>query len=122
MNGDGLVDALDRAAIIALIAENDGGSGDCDGAIDGRITICAYGTNFSIFDVDGDGIIGPLDVAFYNTLCPADFNHSGTLSAQDIFDFLNAWFAGDPNADFNHSGIVSVQDIFEFLAAWFVGC
>jgi hypothetical protein len=25
-------------------------------------------------------------------------------------------------ADFNHSGIVSVQDIFDFLAAYFVGC
>jgi hypothetical protein len=28
--------------------------------------------------------------------CPADFNHSGGLSTQDIFDFLNAWFAGCP--------------------------
>ena len=27
-------------------------------------------------------------------ICPADFNHSGTLSVQDIFDFLSAWFAG----------------------------
>ncbi len=28
--------------------------------------------------------------------CPADFNHSGTLQVQDIFDMLNAWFAGCP--------------------------
>jgi subtilisin-like proprotein convertase family protein len=28
--------------------------------------------------------------------CPADFNTSGTLEIQDIFDFLNAWFAGCP--------------------------
>jgi hypothetical protein len=27
-------------------------------------------------------------------ICPADFNRSGTLSVQDIFDYLNAWFAG----------------------------
>ena len=26
--------------------------------------------------------------------CPPDFNKSGTLEAQDIFDFLGAWFGG----------------------------
>ncbi len=28
--------------------------------------------------------------------CKADFNESGTLTVQDIFDFLAAWFAGCP--------------------------
>jgi hypothetical protein len=28
------------------------------------------------------------------TCCDADFNHSGTVSVQDIFDFLAAYFAG----------------------------
>ena len=54
--------------------------------------------------------------------CPADFNNSGGLSVQDIFDFLGAWFTNSAAADFNHSGAVSVQDIFDFLAAWFAGC
>ena len=53
--------------------------------------------------------------------CPADFNHSGALEVQDIFDFLGAWFAGLPSANFN-GGILSVQDIFDFLASWFGGC
>jgi probable HAF family extracellular repeat protein len=53
---------------------------------------------------------------------PADFNSNGTVSVQDIFDFLAAWFAGDLRADFNHSGAVTVQDLFDFLAAWFAGC
>ncbi len=53
--------------------------------------------------------------------CPADFNGSGAISVQDIFDFLNAWFAGNPAADINGSGL-SVQDIFDFLNAWFTGC
>jgi hypothetical protein len=30
------------------------------------------------------------------TKCKADFNESGSLEVQDIFDFLNAWFAGCP--------------------------
>jgi hypothetical protein len=40
---------------------------------------------------------------------------------QDIFDFLNAWFAGSVAADFNGGGL-AVQDIFDFLSAWFAGC
>ena len=54
--------------------------------------------------------------------CAPDFNLSGGVSVQDVFDFLAAWFAGDPRADFNNSGTVTVQDIFDFLAAWFAGC
>ena len=52
----------------------------------------------------------------------SDFNQSGgTPSVQDIFDYLAAWFAGDPRADFDASGAVTVQDLFDFLAAWFAG-
>ncbi len=54
--------------------------------------------------------------------CTPDFNHSGGLEVQDIFDFLAAWFAGNPNADFNHANGLGVQDIFDFLGAWFAGC
>jgi hypothetical protein len=54
--------------------------------------------------------------------CPADFNSSGSISVQDIFDFLGAYFTNLPAADFNHSGMVTVQDIFDFLTAYFVGC
>jgi len=56
------------------------------------------------------------------TPCRADFNNSGTVTVQDIFDFLAAYFAGSPAADFNSSGTVTVQDIFDFLAAYFAGC
>ncbi len=59
---------------------------------------------------------------FQPPACPADFNNSGSVTVQDIFDFLAAYFAGDPSADFNNSGSVTVQDIFDFLAAYFAGC
>jgi hypothetical protein len=56
--------------------------------------------------------------------CNADFDHSGGLSVQDIFDFLNTWFAGSPSAAFGGDGVRApiVQDIFDFLNAWFNGC
>jgi hypothetical protein len=53
--------------------------------------------------------------------CAGDFDGSGSLSVQDIFDFLNAWFAGSPAGDFNGGGL-TVQDIFDFLNGWFAGC
>ena len=54
--------------------------------------------------------------------CPADFNNSGSVTVQDIFDFLTVWFARGPAADINGSGTITVQDIFDFLAHWFAGC
>lgn len=55
--------------------------------------------------------------------CIADFNQSGAVSVQDIFDFLGAYFAGDACSDINASGPPpGVQDIFDFLALYFVGC
>jgi hypothetical protein len=56
--------------------------------------------------------------------CKCDTNTNGVVEVQDIFDFLNLWFAGSPLADFNGGGL-SIQDIFDFLNCWFqapVGC
>ena len=55
-------------------------------------------------------------------VCAPDFNCSGSVTVQDIFDFLAAWFSADPRADYNGAGGITVQDIFDFLAGWFAGC
>jgi hypothetical protein len=55
-------------------------------------------------------------------VCRADFNGVNGLTVQDIFDYLSAWFAGNPIADFNGVNGLGVQDIFDFLNAWFAGC
>ncbi len=49
------------------------------------------------------------------------FDHTGTLTVQDIFDFENAWFAGNAAGDQNDNGTLEVQDIFDFLNDWFLG-
>lgn len=55
-------------------------------------------------------------------LCRVDFNATGSVSLQDMFDFLAMWFDGDFRADIDHSSHVNVGDIFEFLRAWFAPC
>ncbi len=56
--------------------------------------------------------------------CFANYNHNTTVEVQDIFDFLNDWFAGTkiaiPSGD-GDSGTLSVQNIFDFLNVWFAG-
>lgn len=75
----------------------------CGGAFQGAGTVC--------------GMVGNP-----TTCCKANFNQTGGITVQDIFDFLGAWFSGSANADFNGVGGVTVQDIFDFLGAWFAGC
>jgi hypothetical protein len=54
--------------------------------------------------------------------CAADFNQGGTVTVQDLFDFLAAYFSGDIRADINASSALTVQDLFDYLAAYFAGC
>lgn len=51
----------------------------------------------------------------------ADFNYSGSITVEDVFDFLAAYFSADPTADANNSGAITTQDIFDVLAEYF-GC
>ncbi len=55
------------------------------------------------------------------TLCRADQSCNGVVETQDIFDYLNDFFAGNPAADVDGGGI-AVGDIFAFLNLWFAGC
>jgi hypothetical protein len=72
--------------------------------------------------IASDGCDSAVSDAATWSVCPADYNCSGGIDVQDIFDMLNGWFAGDSRADFNGVEGVNSQDIFDFLTAWFSGC
>jgi hypothetical protein len=64
----------------------------------------------------GDGVLNVLPA------CPCDYNGVNGTDLLDIFDFLQAWFAGNNSADFNGQNGVEILDIFGFLTCWFGGC
>jgi hypothetical protein len=55
-------------------------------------------------------------------VCAADYNCSGGLSVQDVFDYLNGWFGQQSRADMNGDGALTAEDIFSFVGMWFAGC
>jgi hypothetical protein len=65
---------------------------------------------------------GASSTASVLSVCPADFDCSGTLTIGDIFEYMNAWFAGDGRADLDGVVGLSVGDMFMFLSGWFEGC
>jgi hypothetical protein len=75
----------------------------------------AWGENIGWMNLDDA-------TAYVGVLCPADFNQDTHTTIDDIFAFLDAWFAHDPRADVNMDGLSNVQDIFDFLTTWFAGC
>jgi hypothetical protein len=71
-----------------------------------------------------------LSISYVITPCElADFNASGSSDSDDLFDFLDLWFAQSGlsappvlGADFNSNNVVDSDDVFAFLDAWFAPC
>ncbi|MFN7020547.1 MAG: GC-type dockerin domain-anchored protein [Phycisphaerales bacterium] len=84
-------------------------------------TARACAESFSgVYRGDASACTNPVNLI--NLCCPPDLDGGGTLTVQDLFDFLAAYFSAAPQGDFNASGVTTVQDIFDFLAAYFSGC
>lgn len=63
-----------------------------------------------------------LTIGYRAPACDADWNGSGQVTVEDLFGFLAAYFAGDPQADVTRTGGVAVGDIFAFLVDYFEPC
>lgn len=120
LDGDGVASSLDRDAVRAAIAAQDGGPNDADGVVDGAVTIPDFGSNFSIYDVDGDGIIGPCDVIGLGR--GADVDGDGTLSFFDVSMFLALFASGDSSADLSGDGTLNFFDVSLYLSLFNAGC
>lgn len=52
-------------------------------------------------------------------LLPADLTRDGVVGVDDLFMFLEYWFAAYLRADWNRDSVVEAADIFAFLSDWF---
>lgn len=122
VTGDGEVDALDVAGIDAEIAAHDGSGDDADGQIDGRWTYAGFGPQFSLYDLDYDGVVGPEDAALV-AVCPVDLAEPfGILDLADINAFVVGFTTADPIADLNGDGLFDLSDITTFVSVFMQGC
>lgn len=55
-------------------------------------------------------------------VCSVDVDGITGVTIDDIFFFINLWFAGDSRANFNGDAGITIDDIFLFVNAWFAGC
>jgi hypothetical protein len=124
VDADLAVGPLDRAAVLGAIQAFDALPGfDAIPVPDGRVRVPAFGPSFNLFDVNADGWIDAQDASSASPAsCAADFDLDGAATIDDIFVYLNAWFAYDPRCDLDAGGSVTIDDLFLFLNRWFAGC
>ncbi len=54
--------------------------------------------------------------------CSADSDCDGSLTVNDVFEFISLWFAGVSDANIDGMPGVDIPDLFMFLQQWFEGC
>ncbi|MBX3406168.1 MAG: dockerin type I repeat-containing protein [Phycisphaeraceae bacterium] len=127
ITGDLKVDQDDVIELVTVILGTTMGDVNLDGVTDCTDRSIAAGNlgmpgGWAMGDVDGDGVVTAADVQIIaQIVCPADWNGDCVRDVSDIFSFLTAWFANDPQA-VNFGGTPGVSAIFAFLTVWFAGC
>jgi len=92
--------------------------------------IVAVGADQAYFDVGlvaGPGYVATFDASYAPPPCPADLNDDGTVDANDFFEYLDLFSAGDPAADLtgpsgDPDGVLDADDFFQFLNLFAAGC
>lgn len=116
LDGDLRQTEADAQMLRQWVYDNDGSVIDADGLKDGVFTISGTPFNFSMFDLDGDGLVRHQDLAVFGPR--ADLDGDGELTLLDYLVFLNYFDAGDPRADFDLDERFTVFDLLEFQNAF----
>lgn len=115
--GESIVDCGDLAWV-----PEDGSLRTINAATDELLTIDPLTGAATSLGTFGGRFGSAFGLASASVHCDVDFNDDGAPSVDDIFVFINAWFAADPRTDFNNDGSRTIDDVFVFLDAWFRGC
>ncbi len=106
--------------------------GPCTAGRAQAIVNVVSGQNYTIRVGGFNGAAGAGTLTLSQIPCAPDIDGVPGVAIDDIFAYLNAWFAGctgqggspcnGVNADFDGVGGVAIDDIFAYLNAWFAGC
>lgn len=115
-NSDGVVTSTDRAIAVTQLGALDSGPSDCDLMPNGSVTICAFGPNFSVFDINYDGRINSQDIALIPaTPQPGDINNDCRVNTTDLalllLRFGMTGGAQPSDGDLNGDGNVNTTDL-----------
>ncbi|MCC5785262.1 MAG: hypothetical protein JJU33_01020 [Phycisphaerales bacterium] len=95
-------------------------------AVDAGDCSVSAGGNISPVSEDQRGEERPkgsaCDIGSVEYFCAPDINGDGVVDADDFFEFLSLFAAGDARADFNGDGVIDADDFFAFLSAFAAGC
>lgn len=117
VNGDGADDESDRVAIQDFITQQDA----ADGTVDGRAELAGFASDFSVFDVNHNGMVDDLDVMLVSA--PGDLDDDADVDLAD-FTLLQTYYsgAGTPYAslergvaDLDADGDVDAVDVERYL-------
>lgn len=121
VNGDGLITAADRAAVIEYINRYDGdGFEDADFTVNGSVQIRMFAFYYSTFDINYDGFVDSNDLSMFPSTCRVNWDGIGGVNSDDFFAFINDFF--QLQADFNLDGATNSADFFAFMNEFFMGC
>lgn len=114
-NASGFVSAPDIAEWGAYLSGADGRPGDCDGALNGSVQLCAPGPGWAVYDLNYDGLINGADAALIAPTCPGDTNGDLHVNFLDLNSVLSSFGqTGVPAfapADLNADGRVDFVDL-----------
>lgn len=115
-SGDGYVDETDRARLMQAIAESDGSPLDGDGQPNGQTRLISFGENFSLYDIDYDGVMGSLDLAVIGYQRLGDVNSDSNVNQADLalLRAMRGLSSGsplfNPAADLNNDQRINAAD------------
>lgn len=126
-NGDGIVQSADVAALDLYLTDHDGVTGwDADATVNGIVQLINFGPNFSLFDLNCDGQVGPADRNLIVIMGDLDMDLDVDLADLVVLvDTLlqpgsvspEAFGALLARADFNEDGLINGADIGGFIAS-----
>ncbi len=122
-DGDQRASLLDTEELLDEIDDNDGTLDDADGVVNGQLGVLEFGTEFSLYDLDYDGVVGDNDIA----LMPCNDADLALphwlLDFTDVLAFLGAFGGAEPAADLaSPQGVFDFADMIAFLSAFGAGC